>query len=142
MNVLFFLIPKVKIAYVNDDDTIRQALEKMHHYRYTAIPVLDKDGLYVGTISEGDLLWYLKDSQNLNLFQTDGLSLKLVPRYHDSVTMNANTEIEDLYEVSTKQNFVPIVDDRGAFIGIITRKDIITYMIKVIDEVKAQNKTK
>ena len=36
--------------------------------------------------------------------------------------------MEELFERITNQNFVPVTDDRGIFIGIITRKDIITYL--------------
>ena len=28
MNILFFLTPKSEVAYINEDDTLRQALEK------------------------------------------------------------------------------------------------------------------
>ncbi len=58
MNILFFLTPKSEVAYIYDDDTLRQALEKMEYHRYTAVPIIDhKDGTYIGTITEGDLLW-------------------------------------------------------------------------------------
>ena len=41
--------------------------------------------------------------------------------------MNINCNIEDLVSLSMRQNFVPVVDDEGVFIGIIRRKDIIQY---------------
>ena len=61
MNVLFSLTPKSEVAYLYDDYSLRQALEKMEHYRYSAVPVIDRNGCYVGTLTEGDLLWYIKD---------------------------------------------------------------------------------
>ena len=36
-NILFFLTPKSEIAYINDDDTLRQALEKMEHHKYLSL---------------------------------------------------------------------------------------------------------
>ncbi len=56
MNIAFFLTPKSEIVYETIDATMRQALEKMEHHRYTAIPLIDKKGKYVGAITEGDLL--------------------------------------------------------------------------------------
>ena len=61
MNILFFLTPKEDVAHVDEDDTMRQVLEKMEHHGYTAIPLLSREGKYIGTITEGDLLWFLKD---------------------------------------------------------------------------------
>ena len=56
MNILFFLTPKEDVAHVDEDDTMRQVLEKMEHHGYTAIPLLSREGKYIGTITEGDLL--------------------------------------------------------------------------------------
>ena len=56
LNVLFFLLPKNKVAYVEEDFTVRQAIEKMEHYHYSAIPILTNNGEYLANISEGDLL--------------------------------------------------------------------------------------
>ncbi len=57
MNILFFLTPKKDIAYIYENETLRQALEKMENRRYSCIPILSMDGQYIGSISEGDLLW-------------------------------------------------------------------------------------
>ena len=55
MNLLFFLTPKAEVAYLYDDFTLRQAIEKMEYHRYSSIPILNRKGEYVGTITEGDL---------------------------------------------------------------------------------------
>ena len=129
MNVLFRLTPKEKVAYIFDDYTIRQALEKMQIYRYNSIPILNRKGAYIGTLSEGDLLWFIKD-RNLNFSKTETISVSKVPRNKDNVSVSINTNIEDIIEVATKQNFVPVLDDFGTFIGLITRKDIFNYMVQ------------
>ncbi|MGN1180314.1 MAG: CBS domain-containing protein, partial [Suilimivivens sp.] len=67
MNILFFLTPKNEVAFVYDTDSLRQALEKMEHHSYSAVPIISKeDGRYVGTLTEGDLLWNIKDRNNLS----------------------------------------------------------------------------
>ena len=68
MNILFFLTPKNEVAYVENDDTLRQVLEKIEYHKYTAIPMLNKNGKYVGTVTEGDLLRYIKEKWFLNNF--------------------------------------------------------------------------
>jgi CBS domain-containing protein len=127
MNILFFLKPKGDIAFIYDDFTLRQALEKMKHYGYTAIPVLDRTGKYVGTLSEGDLLWAVLGLSAFDDHVKEQYYVKdiLKGRYHAPV--NVNAVIEDLLLVAMNQNFVPVTDDRDLFIGIVTRRDILQY---------------
>ena len=53
MNILFFITPKSETAYLYDDCSLRQAIEKIEYHKYTAVPVLNKKGCYVGTLTEG-----------------------------------------------------------------------------------------
>jgi len=127
MNILFFLIPKNKVAYIYDDFTLRQTLEKMEHHKYSAIPVLSRDGKYKGTITEGDILWALKNNHSLNLKNSESTSVSSIPRKLEIRPVNAQADMRDLIEKAMNQNFVPVIDDWGSFIGIITRKDIIEF---------------
>ena len=61
MNILFFLTPKASCSYLRADDSMRQALERMEASGYAALPILAKDGSYCGTLTEGDLLWAIKN---------------------------------------------------------------------------------
>ncbi len=132
MNIAFFLTPKVEVAYLTPESTMRQALEKMEYHRYTAIPIIDDDGRYVGTITEGDLLWKLKNTPDLNFKNTSKILLKEIPRKMDNKPVYIDSNIEDLISLSINQNFVPVVDDQKVFIGIITRSDIIDYCYKFL----------
>lgn len=60
MNLLFFLTPKQDVLYIYEDFTLRQTLEKWSNQRYATIPVLKRNGEYVGSITEGDILWGMK----------------------------------------------------------------------------------
>lgn len=64
MNIAFFLTPKSEVVYENIDANMRQVIERMERHGYTAVPMIDKEGRYVGTLTEGDLLWKLKTLQN------------------------------------------------------------------------------
>ena len=126
-NILFFLTPKAMCSYLYDDYTMRQALEKMEHYKYSAIPILNNEGEYVGTITEGDILWHSRHNDMAALKWPEDLHLLDIPRRNDYATVNASSNMEDLLSKALRQNFVPVVDDCGKFIGIITRSDIIQY---------------
>ena len=122
MNIAYFLLPKHSVAYLYDDCTFRQGLEKMRHHGYTAIPVISRDGKYVGTVSEGDFLWQLlsKDCETLTAY-----SMKDMERLQVRDILRGNSAMN--------QNFIPVVDDLGNFTGIVTRKDIIRYFAEQKD---------
>ena len=128
MNILFFLTPKEKVSHIFNDDTLRQVVEKMEFHGYSAIPLLDKEGKYIGTITEGDLLWYLKDHDFPDIYQLEDIPITDIERKRDNNAVNIQVSMEELFEKATNQNFVPVVDDNDVFIGIITRKDIILYL--------------
>ena len=137
MNILFFLTPKSEVAYVYDTDTVRQVLEKMENHRYSAIPVISKeDGSYIGTLTEGDLLWYIKEQDDLSVRDAEEILMMQVPRMRDNEPVEVDVNMEDLLNKAMNQNFVPVIDDRKRFIGLITRKDLIQYLCKKL--VKAQ----
>ena len=127
MNILFFLTPKSEVAYLYEDYTIRQALEKMEYHRYSSIPIISKDGKYIGTITEGDLLWTLKNDFSLDLKSIEDICIDNVNIRKDNRPVSINADIEDLISKSMNQNFVPVIDDQDIFIGIIKRRDIIDY---------------
>lgn len=128
MNILFFLTPKENVAHIDDKDTLRQAIEKMEHRGYAAIPILTQDGKYIGTVTEGDLLWHLKNQNFPSLKQMEELSIMDVDRRRDNEAVNISISMEGLVDKIANQNFVPVVDDNNVFIGIITRKDVILYL--------------
>jgi CBS domain-containing protein len=134
MNILFFLTPKEKVAHVHESDTARQILEKMEHHGYTAIPLLSEDGKYIGTITEGDLLWFLKKENFPNLWETEEIPISKLERKRDNEAIHISVSMEELFDKITNQNFVPVVDDNHTFIGIITRKDIILYLSNKLNE--------
>lgn len=127
MNILFFLKPKSELAYIYDYHTMRQVLEIMEYHKYSSVPILNRDGKYVGSITEGDLLWGLKKQNLLNIKDAEDISIMKIERRLDYQCVNAESNMEDLVGKAMEQNFVPVVDDQEHFIGIITRRDIIGY---------------
>ncbi len=126
-SILFFLTPKAMCAHLYDDYTIRQALEKMESAGYAALPILNRRGEYRGTLTEGDLLWAMKNMCYMDMRQAEARRIMEISRRKDNLPVRITASMHDLVERASRQNFVPVVDDYGAFIGIITRKAIIQY---------------
>ena len=130
VNILFFLTPKSDVAYIFENETLRQTLEKMEHRKFSCIPLLSLDGKYKGSISEGDLLWGMKTLNIPGLKEAESISIMAIPRRATYKAVHADSDMEDLLDKAINQNYVPVVDDQGYFIGIITRKEIIKYCYK------------
>ena len=126
-NILFFLTPKAMCAFIYDDFSIRQALEKMETAGYAALPILNKRGEYRGTLTEGDLLWALKNMCYMDIRQAEARRIMEITRRKDNIPVRVNTGMHELVQRASSQNFVPVVDDKDAFIGIVTRSNIMKY---------------
>jgi len=136
MNIAFFLTPKEEVIWISADSTMRQAIEKMEYHRYSALPLIDNDGKYAGTITEGDILWCLKHTPDLNFKDTNKIPVREIPKYQHNKPVSIDSHIEDLMLLSVNQNFIPVVDDHEIFIGIIRRSDIINYFYKLLHNKK------
>ena len=133
MNILFFLTPKEEVAHIMESDNLRQVLETMEQYGFTALPMLNMQGKYIGTITEGDLLWYLKEQGFPAVEELEDVSITVVHRHRDNKAVNVHEKMEGLIEKVTNQNFVPVVDDDKIFIGLVTRKDVLLHMAKKLE---------
>ena len=139
MNIAYFLLPKNRVAYLYDDYTFRQGLEKMRYHGYTAIPVISRSGKYVGTISEGDFLWQIlsndaESRQIRSMKDLEQLHIRDLLRGNNYPPVRITVSMEELLSNAMNQNFIPVVDDLGNFTGIVTRKDIIRYFAEQKDE--------
>ena len=112
MNILFFLTPKSEVAYISEDDTLRQALEKMEHHKYSSVPIISRKGRYIGTLTEGDLLWGIKNQFNLSLKEAEKIPITAIRRRCDNLPVKADADMEDLILKALNQNFVPVLDDQ------------------------------
>ncbi|HCQ88537.1 MULTISPECIES: CBS domain-containing protein [unclassified Clostridium] len=140
MNVAFFLTPKSEVIHEKVNSTMRRAMERMEYHRYTAIPLVDEKGRYVGTLTEGDILWKFKNDPDITLKDTEKVLIRDIPRNVRNKAVSINSDIESLILVAKSQNFVPVVDDSNIFIGIIKRSDIISYCYnRIFNEDKFKN---
>lgn len=134
MNVAYFLIPKSQVGCIYDDNTVRQGLEKIKRSGFTALPVVTRENRYVGTVSEGDFLWYLvqdpyrnEEIRPISIRDTEDAAVRDVLRIDRNPPVRITANIDQLVERAMNQNFIPVIDDLGSFIGIVTRRDIIRH---------------
>ncbi|MBR5502788.1 MAG: CBS domain-containing protein [Oscillospiraceae bacterium] len=132
MNIAYFLTPKQEIASLFDDNTFRKGLETMRSRGFTAMPVTTRDNIYVGAVSTSDFLWYLVNDEydeegHVLTRPTNGVLVRDVMRKGTHPPVPITATVEELMDRILQQNFVPVVDARGAFIGIITRRKVMGY---------------
>lgn len=134
MQISSFLLPKEKVTYVLASDSMLTAMNKLEHHNYTAIPIIDEEGKYIGTLSEGDLLWKMKGTPGLTFETMAEVPVSNMRKriFNESVAIDAH--MEDMLTLAADQNFVPVIDHKGVFLGIIRRKDIIEYYTRNITD--------
>lgn len=134
MNIASFILPKSEVSYLRDNMTIRQGLEKLRRSGYAAVPVIDREDRYVGVVSEGDFLWKILEHneplQNVTMKRVEKMVLRDIIQNGKVKPVCIDTNMEQLLGHAQMQNFVPVIDDRSVFIGIITRGDILRYVVK------------
>ena len=99
----------------------------MRYHGYTAIPVLTKQGKYVGTLSEGDLLWNLVDIGGASMEECEDLHIADILKPDRNPPVKITAKADELLEGLMTHNFLPVTDDNGAFIGIVTRNRMLDY---------------
>lgn len=133
-NILSLLTPKASLVYLTKDMTIRQAFEKMRVHRYTAIPIINKkDGRYIGSITEGDLLYNLFDENNSSIKDLENIKISSIIRKNFMPAMKVDMSMDELIRLITIQNYVPIVDDRNILMGIVTRSSLMKYLVEKLE---------
>lgn len=130
MNIFNFLTPKSETFYLPYDCTIRQALEKFDYHKFSVVPLLDDEGHYVGTLSEGDLLRYIKNNCNFDASLAEQITVDKIEKYRSYQYLTSLSSVEEIYRLGLEQNFVPIVDDRMMYIGIMKRKSLLRYLFE------------
>lgn len=127
MNILFLLHPKNDVAFLYDHNSMHQGLDKMCRYGYAALPVINRDGIYIGTVSEGDFLRNILEKEIYSLEEREEYCIADIMRTDWNPAVKVTASMDELLLQVMEQNFLPVVDDRGCFAGIITRKDVIKY---------------
>ena len=127
MNIIEFIKPVGEVEFVYEDQTLLEALDKMEGPRFTSIPILKRDGGYAGTITEGDLLWFMRRKLDFQLKKADRVRVSDIPRHRDYEPVRLSANMDELIIKASNENFVPVLNENGKFVGIVTRKTILNY---------------
>lgn len=130
-NIFSYLLPKNQTFYLNEKTTIRQAIEKFDYHKFSVVPIINDEGNYVSTISEGDILRYIKNCHNFSLSNAENTYLKDIEHYRSYKSLNINATFDDVVKLALDQNFIPVLDDRNKFIGILKRRSILENLVKI-----------
>lgn len=134
MNIAMLLNPKCEISFLYSNDTVRQGLEQFRDHKYTAVPVLNDDGSYYGIIRDKEFLMYVLDSDSYSIKDFENIKIKEIINEGSNPPVNINASADELISRITDYNFVPVVDSRNYFVGIITRKNVINYLTMIISQ--------
>ena len=133
MNIAKIMIPKALTVFLNEKQTVRQGWEIMTRNGYTAIPVLDAEQHYIGTVSEGDFLRHILDTGSLDKMDMENHRVRELVRRDFCPPISIDADETKVISAALNQNFVPIVDSRNTLCGIITRRGVIVYLAEQND---------
>ena len=128
MNIAKIMIPKALTVFLNEKQTVRQGWEIMTRNGYTAIPVLDAEQHYIGTVSEGDFLRHVLNTGSLDKMDMENHRVRELVRRDFCPPISIDADESEVVSAALNQNFVPIVDSRNTLCGILTRRGVIAHL--------------
>ncbi len=140
MQIAFFLTTKAEISYLLETATLRQALEKMEHHHFAAMPVLNSEGFYLYTLFLEDCFWTFKHNPELCFADTEKIMISEIPTHRKVEAVNISAQLDELIPKIVEQNFIPVIDDLGVYIGLIRRKAIVEYCRPLLLQEYKKNK--
>ena len=126
-----YLTPKQATSFIQDDATLRQAIERFDVHRFTIVPIVDEQGKYVGSLSQGDLLHAGKQA-GFSLQDAERIRICDIEKYRPYKALSITATMKEVFALSMEQNFIPICDDKGTYIGIIKRRDVLRFAKSIL----------
>ena len=138
MNVAFFLIPKSQVTYLTEESSFRRGLDALRRHGYTAGPVISREGKYLGCVSVGDFLWNIMSMGSVDPYDLEEAHIEdIISDRAPAVRVTAPISL--LWDRLLDQSFVPVVDDRDMFMGIVTRRSVMAYLMNRTDRDRGED---
>lgn len=131
INIAQIMLPKVSTVHISESDTVRQGMEVFQRYGYTAIPVVSKEGKYLGSVTEGDFWRHMCRIGTTDKKVQENYRIRDIYRPDFCEPLPIEADIQEVVKVALKQNFIPIIDGRGYLSGMVTRQILIRYLAKL-----------
>ncbi len=131
MLVKHIMIDKEKLTIIHTGNTVRETIEMIDKHQLLSLPVVD-GGTFVGVISKK---YIYEEFFNTSVAKEDFLEL---PISQFMKTKIASVSERDLVEVPAKilaehnQQFIPVMDEKQCFKGIVTHKAIFNTFTKIL----------
>ncbi|MBF0775294.1 CBS domain-containing protein [Streptococcus azizii] len=117
-----FLTPANKLAVIIDTHNIDHAKLLLSHMTYSRVPVVTENNQFVGTIGLREIVKYQAENELTD--EQLNMDISLIVK-KDVATVGAHYQLEEVMRKLVDQAFLPVVGERGEFLGIITRKSIL-----------------
>ena len=138
------------VVVVPGSASFKHVVRTMRHYRVSALPVTDPDGLIVGMVSEADLM-LREDPSVLEPHFFEGHTRREEHRKaealvaHDlmtapPVTIDAQAPVADAARLMHQHDVkrLPVVDLEGRIVGIVSRMDLLAEFLRGDDDIEAE----
>lgn len=131
---------------VAPDTRIKAALRLLAEHRLTALPVVDAHGHLQGMVSEADLIREsLTRDPRLHEIPDSGERTALPQAVHEVYTPHAisvrpDDDLADAVELMTSTSIksLPVVDERGRVVGVVSRSDVVRILARADSAIEAE----
>ncbi len=139
------------VATVRETTPFKDVARLLAQRDVSAVPVVDADGHVLGVVSEGDLLvkqgtqeiqyyrtlwtWWRDRVNNRRAAATTAGQLMTKPAITITATSTVAGAARTMAEHHVKR--LPIVDDDGKLVGIVSRKDVLTVFLRKDEDIRA-----
>jgi CBS domain-containing protein len=127
------ILPKEKIITVDPNWTLERAMLKLIRSGYTSVPVINADNQVEGLIDKTLILDFMSENQNIKYND--------LPKFYVYQAMNknymgiwANTPLSFALELMIERSYVPIIDEKNTFIGILTRQSVLQLILNYLSQ--------
>lgn len=125
MNIAFFIVPKLQVLWVSASASVRDAVRLMRRHGLATAPVLDAAAGFAGTVSLKNLARLLRGGR-----VPAEAPLAETACVRPDAPVGIDAQLEDLVDRAVTRPFVPVVDDRRVFIGVVPRRAILRHALR------------
>ncbi len=143
----------VNVVSVRPDALLKDAAALLAEHRVSGLPVVDDDGRVLGVLSEADVLFKETGREEWHGFverliavSPSRLDLKLAARTvaesmsAPAVTIGPGRPVTDAATRMIQEGIgrLPVVDDEGGLVGIVTRADLVRAFVRTDAEIERE----
>jgi CBS domain-containing protein len=114
-------VMSIDVVAAKDNATVIEIATRLVLGAFNGVPIIDNNGSVIGLITAIDILRAIKNRKDLNTLLVRDLMSK------NPSVVGQNTKIEEVIDIMDKKGIemVPVVEDDGRLIGVVSRSDIL-----------------